>query len=177
MATNEIAMLYHRPPGWEATSSPAADEVLAPGRTLPLDAPTKVANASRSVSCFLSTLPGEEIEVAMVECRSEGPASSVDWSPAGQSCAGADFLGYYLDDDVRAAGRRVATFGCTTDVSPLIDPTVTAKRIAAGEAVTLGGITCLSTGPAIACHNLDGNGMLTAVDEVSFFYGRQVPRG
>ena len=97
-----------------------------------------------------------------------------DWSPDGRSCAGADFNGYYLSDDIRVEAHRIATFGCTTDVSPLANPAVPAQSISQGEAVAIGGITCLSTGPAIACYNADGNGMLTASDEISFFYRRNV---
>ncbi|MGI9605827.1 MAG: hypothetical protein ACR2P0_06775 [Acidimicrobiales bacterium] len=174
MATNEIAMLYDRPAGWEATSSSTADDRLVPSGTSTLEEPTKISNESGAVGCYLVSYPWVEPEVAVAECApsDHDGSSGVDWSPDGRSCAGADFHGYYLDDDVRAGSRRIATFGCTTDMSPLADPRVLPRPMVERDAVTIGGITCLSTGPAIACFNRDGNGMLTAADEVSFFYDR-----
>lgn len=174
IATHEIAMLYSRAPGWQATSSSTAPERLVPRETTALEESSKLSNEAGSVVCYLARYDFLDPALSFVECRSTGEDawSGAEWSPDGRSCAGADFNGYYLDDAQLADSYRVATFGCTTDVTPLSDPREPVRTIATGEAVVLGGITCLSTGPAIACHNLDGNGMLIAGDEVSFFYSR-----
>lgn len=171
LATNEIAMLYQRSQDWTTDVPSSANQNLRFNNVEDVPAGTLIRTETESAKCYLATFQQGDASVNSAECRSIGNGPNDDWSPDQRSCQGADFYGYALFTGPETLGTP--TFGCTTDLGPLADPSTSSQVFEDGNAARIGDITCGNTDGSLACFT-DGDGMLVGPNEVSFFYQRDV---
>ncbi len=172
LATNEIAMLYQRSQDWITEVPSSANQNLRFSNVGDVPTGTLIKSESDSAKCYLSAFEQQDSSANSVECQPIGGSGpNDDWSPDQRSCQGADFYGYALFTGPGALGT--ATFGCTTDLGPLADPSTPSQVIEDGDGVRIGDITCGNSDGALACFT-GGDGMLVSEKEVSFFYQRDV---